>query len=569
MGEKYNMRLNVGKKLLIGFATVLLLLAVTVGISYTSISTVDRTYTDLVDDKAYGLIQIKELQLAVRSEVTNMRGYLIVGDDQALQSYKSSREDFHKIHNELSQTITLHQAQVLLQELDQIEEEYGQFASHVFELRKQNKINEYTSLVSTKGRGIVKRFDDKVAELTAVQKNILAQGNRETSEKVANINLAVLLISIFAFIVGLTVALLIGRMISKPVTAIADRAKKIAEGDLNVETIQVKNKDEIGDLARSFNQMAENLRQVIGKVSMNAHQVAASAEELTASAEQSSKATEHIAFTMQEIAESTEREVQSSEEMNQTMKEMSLGVQQIANHAHIVANTASEAVEKASGGKHSIDTAVRQMNSISQTVNRLSDVIQELGGHTNEITQIVDVITDIASQTNLLSLNAAIEAARAGEEGRGFAVVASEVRKLAEQSANSAQKISNLISVIQREMGKAVQGMEVTTTEVSAGIGMIHSAGEAFGLIEESINEVTTQIQEVSSAVQEMSASSEQVAQVIQTIAESTEHVAASTQGVSASTEEQLASMEEITASSASLSHMAEELQEAIGRFKL
>lgn len=563
------MTITVSKKLLIGFAAVLLLLALTSGISYISITTVDNTYTDLIEDKANKLIKIKDMQVAVKSEVTSMRGYLIVGDDKAMQSYTKASEEFHKVYDDLSQIMKLPKSHELLKELKQIEEEYNVLSNEVFELKKQNKTSEIASLVSTKGRNIVERFDGKVAELIAVQENILTQGNKNTSDKVINIKFWVLLISIFAFIIGILVALFIGRMISRSVIAIANGAKMIAHGDLTVEKINVRNKDEIGGLAESFNQMAENLCQVIRKVSMNSHQVAASAQELTASAELTSKATEYISVTMQEVAISTEKETQSAEETAQTVNEMSLGIQQIANNANIVAITAGDASEKVSVGKKTISTAVQQMDAINRTVNGLSAVIQQLGGYSNQITQIIDVITDISSQTNLLSLNAAIEAARAGEEGRGFAVVANEVRKLAEQSANSAQQISELISVIQRETKNAVQAMEVTTEEVAAGIGVINHAGDTFNQIEDSISEVTKQIQEVSSAVQQMAASSEQMVQAMLTIAESSEHVSVSIQGVSASTEEQLASMEEITASAASLSNMAEELQDVIEKFKL
>jgi methyl-accepting chemotaxis protein len=209
------------------------------------------------------------------------------------------------------------------------------------------------------------------------------------------------------------------------------------------------------------------------------------------------------------------------------------------------------------------------MSSISNTVNDLAKVIKGLGDRSQEIGQIVEVITGIAQQTNLLALNAAIEAARAGEHGRGFAVVADEVRKLAEQSAESAQQITNLIGTIQADTSTAVNVMDSTIQEVSSGIGVVNTAGEAFNRIENLINTVAKQIQEVSAASQQMSVGAMQVVKAIDEISDVSEKTAAGTQNVSAAAQEQLASMEEISASSSSLSKMATELQTLVSRFKV
>lgn len=379
----------------------------------------------------------------------------------------------------------------------------------------------------------------------------------------------VIILSVLAAISGIVIALVISRMISNPILMMEKIAAQIASGDLTVDDIQVKNRDEIQDLATSFNLMARNLRALIQQVGSTAEQVAASAEELTASSEQTTEATEQVAATMQEVAIGVDKQVQSVGESSQTIHEMSAGVQQIANQAHLVSNTANQASEKAWEGGQVIKTAVQQMNLINQTVKGLGDVVKGLGERSIEIGKILEVITGIAAQTNLLALNAAIEAARAGEHGRGFAVVADEVRKLAEQSAGSAQQISQLISAIQEETNKAVQSMEAATKEVEEGIGVVSTAGQSFVHIQDSVKDVTVQIQEVSSAVQQMAAGTEQMVHSMKLITEVAENSAAGTQEVSAATEEQLASMEEISSSAASLSQMAEELQNLISKFKV
>ncbi|CAM3412517.1 HAMP domain-containing methyl-accepting chemotaxis protein [Paenibacillus lupini] len=378
-----------------------------------------------------------------------------------------------------------------------------------------------------------------------------------------------LLLGLFAIIIGLAVALYIGRLISKPVVELSKAAEKIASGDLTSTELRIKNKDEIGDLAASFKQMRRNLRELIQKVSVNSGQVAASAEELTASAEQTTLATEQIAVTMQSVATEVENQFNTVEEASKTIYEISLGAQEIARNTQVVSESTLDAYSKASEGTDSIQTVIGQMNAISQSVNELAEVIRGLGDRSQEIGQISGVITALSKQTNLLALNAAIEAARAGEQGRGFAVVAAEVRKLAEQSSLSSQQISDLIAFIQEETSRAIHSMDTAKKEVIQGIGLVHTAGESFGSIQQSVNVVTSQIQEVSSSVQQMTAGAEQMVQSMKSITEVSEHTASGAQQVSASAEEQLESMKGITGAAQSVSQMAELLQLEIEKFKV
>lgn len=387
----------------------------------------------------------------------------------------------------------------------------------------------------------------------------------------------------------------------KPLNTLTEVATKVANGDLTTTTTTINEeekkkskllslftkkqskkqpkkklkkklkkvvRDEVVILSEAIDQMVENLRSLVKQVQSTAEQVAASSEELSASADEGSKASEEVTSTIQQLALGNERQVKSVEETFEIVQQLATTTEKIASNSEIVLQTANEAAENATQGNENVNTSVKQMQSIHQSVNNLASAIATLGAHSNEIGKIVQAITDIADQTNLLALNAAIEAARAGEHGKGFAVVADEVRKLAEQSAQSANQIAELIASIQSETDKAVESMETTTKEVIEGIETVHLAGDSFREIQQSILKVNSQVEEVVAAVQQMAAGTQQVLEATEVVRAVANETAAGAQTVSASSEEQLASMEEIAASANSLASLSEELQEQIGKFK-
>jgi methyl-accepting chemotaxis protein len=346
-------------------------------------------------------------------------------------------------------------------------------------------------------------------------------------------------------------------------------ANQVAAGDLRVEELTSARKDEIGQLMRSVNTMVVSLRELIGRVTDGAQQVAQSADDLTASTEQTTLTTEQITTSIQEVAVGSENIVESATTAYQLIDEMSHGIGRIAETAVVVAEASMETTHEAERGNESVQRAVEQMDQIRETVHGSAEAFRVLEQRSHEIEKIVEVITGIANQTNLLALNAAIEAARAGEHGKGFAVVADEVRKLAEQSGESAGQIIQLIQTIQEETTRAVGSMDEVIKEVESGTQVVHEAGDAFGRILLMAKQVSDQIQDVTASSEEMTANSYQVAQAVAGMTETAKTSAGNAETVAAASEQQLATIEEISASSETLSKLAHELQELVGKFKV
>ncbi|MDR3589111.1 MAG: methyl-accepting chemotaxis protein [Negativicutes bacterium] len=374
-----------------------------------------------------------------------------------------------------------------------------------------------------------------------------------------------------ALVLSAILAFYLGNSLAKPFLVMRTRIMKMADGDYSqdVDPAFLRRADEFGDMAKAFDALNKNMRNVIRNIMKATEQVSASAEELTASAEQSAQAANQVAVVITEVADGAEKQLKAVDETASTIGQMTAGIQQIAVNANTVAGTSSNSAEAAAEGSKAVEKAISQMEYIEQTVTRSSRVVAKLGDRSKEIGQIVGTISGIAGQTNLLALNAAIEAARAGEAGRGFAVVAEEVRKLAEQSQDAAKQIAGLIGEIQQDTDSAVVAMSEGTKEVQVGAQVVNEAGDTFKHIFASFNEVTGQIREISAAIQQMAGGSQQVVAAVREIDVVSKDTAGRAQTVSAATEEQSATMEEIAASSQALARMAEELAQAVSRFKI
>ncbi|PAE17731.1 hypothetical protein CHH91_02345 [Virgibacillus sp. 7505] len=387
------------------------------------------------------------------------------------------------------------------------------------------------------------------------------------ASSIADFTKIFLAVLVIVVIVAIVVVLFFTRGIKKRLGRISQAMHNAGKGDFS-DVVEDSSNDEIGQLTMNLSEMRENLSDVMKTIAETSDQVAASSEELTASAEESSKSAELIAAATQTAANGTELTMHHVEEVVASVEHMQTRVKEAQTNSQSIMSLSDAASRNSQDGTEAVLAVVKQMSEINNSVTEIGLFVNGLDKKSKEIGTIVNLISDISNQTNLLALNAAIEAARAGEQGKGFAVVADEVRKLAEQSANSTQLITSLISDIQAETDKAVSAMQYGAENVEEGIRKTENVNESFQSIKQAIDQVTNNVQEVSQTIEGVSVGSKSIVGVMDKVKMTARENAESNETNAAASQQQSAAMEEISASSEALSGMAMDLQAALAKFK-
>ncbi|WP_094227274.1 methyl-accepting chemotaxis protein [Methanolobus psychrotolerans] len=381
-----------------------------------------------------------------------------------------------------------------------------------------------------------------------------------------------IIISLIAIIAMAGIAYLIARSITKPIENIVDDFKHISTDALGGK-LDRRASTEVGidfeAIPRGLNDILRSLSDIITDISKNSNVIASTSEQMSAAIEEVTATSEEVSRTIGGIAKGSHEQSSKAEDISRAMSDMSSNVQDIATNAQRSAEIAMESSERTKAVGDSSEELMKQMEEIQKASTDSVNAIKELESKSKRIGEIVNLITNIADQTNLLALNAAIEAARAGEHGRGFAVVADEVRKLAEESGSAAKQISGLIAEIQTDTNVVVNSVEKGNTTVSSGVKALDETAKAMREIVQGSVKVAEMVQDIAAAAQEQSASIEEITASVEEVTSISQETAAGTEETSASVEQQNASMQELAQSSQELAGMAVAMQEMVNQFVL
>ncbi|AUL99681.1 hypothetical protein B4966_05530 [Rhodocyclaceae bacterium] len=317
-------------------------------------------------------------------------------------------------------------------------------------------------------------------------------------------------------------------------------AQRLGRGDLTAR-IALLAQDELGEAAERFNAMAAAFSDAMQRVQRSADEVNRAAAAMAASSSQVSRSSAH--------------QSEAASSMAAAVEEMTVGIDEIGRHAHEAESISSRSGEISENGARMVQQTAVEMELIAREVDATANTIEALGKKSEQISNIVKVIREIADQTNLLALNAAIEAARAGESGRGFAVVADEVRKLAERTSTATQEISTTVQAIQSGTDEAVESMNRGVKRVREGVALTQRAGEAMSEIRDGAQSVVRSVSDISAALKEQSAASNDIARNVEQIAQMAE--------------ENNAAVSEAANVAARLEQLAEALRKEVGHFRL
>ncbi len=560
--------LRLGQKYGAALVLMLILFTASTTITFTLLTLANKQMENV---KASGekAVMISEASAIFHQKNSMIGTYIVDTKSRHVDQFNEISKEFDQLKKEIQTALQSDKTQKNFLEIDKNDQKITDLFTDVIVTELQAG-NEYKYRLG-------KLQVDNIVYETVVRLNDLSEElKKESSKSVSTAKaslttvLVVLVISIIvSAAVGIITIILVSRVISSRLNQIVDVANEISNGNLHVDLVQTSDKDEITTLSKAIDTMKNQLQSMIQEISAVSSAVNDRSGELTLASLEVKAASQQVASTMEELSAGAEEQAHSSSTLADMMDIYLTKVDQATNSGTVIKDSSNHVLSLTNQGNELMQKSQAQMKTINEIMNSAVEKVQGLNERTKKITTLVKVIQDIASQTNLLALNAAIEAARAGEHGRGFAVVADEVRKLAEQVTLSVGDITNIVNGIQVESNEVVNSLKDGYNQVEKGTQQINVTGDTFNHIYLSVNEMSSHVKEISTSLDEIASHTVNMNKSIESIATVSQESAAGIEETSASVLQTNESMEGISDNIQSLSELADQLNAMVTNFKI
>ncbi len=532
------MKMTLSKKLYGAVGVVLAALIMVSALSYYSQRTMLNEYKEIISVNMGQGLAVSDAQDELGTAVSAFKNYILRGDEESVKTFRDAIEEIANTIERYDQCADIDAEREAAVNARKELSNYARIMDELVVIRKKSGDAKLVDKQIGGGHNI--RMREAFRTMADVAEQSFHTKYKQVDARATRMTWMQLVVALIAVVAGIALNIWIIRAVMRSVMSVKNAAEHASGGDLSHDVPIISN-DEIGEMAKHFNIMITNMRQIADSITSSATSLSSSAEELSATSDDMSKGAN-------ELSSQTEQVVTAMTEVSQTIMDM-------AKNASSAADASKNASETAAKGKKIVDTTAGDMVKIAQTVQEAASTIEELGRSSAQIGEIVAVINGIADQTNLLALNAAIEAARAGEQGRGFAVVADEVRKLAERSGQATKDIGQRITAIQAAAGESVDAMKRGSDEVDKGVGLAKEASAALDSIVRASTNAMDMVQRIAAATEEQSAATEEVTQNMENIASITKQSSTST--------------DQIKVSATDLARLASELKTKTAWFKV
>ncbi|QPA56187.1 methyl-accepting chemotaxis protein [Lysinibacillus sphaericus] len=556
---------TISRRIVFSFSIVITIMALYIVYNYFAIQQSNNATEQMVSQELQLLTIDYEQAQTIDLRIAAARGYILSGNEK----YKTIFQDnVSRAASNEKQRLALTSSEDFSKLAEMAKEWNRYIEQQVFAIYDQGNaklaIQNMTKMDAT-ATTIREGYED----LAKQRKQAINEVGADVMVAGQNKQLIGIVVGILIFVIAIIVELLSARGISRPIITLTERLQQMTNGDLSGPPLKIQSKDEVGQLMAATNTMADILNRLLQHIQTVSNDVATQSEDLLQSTTEVKTGTEQIVNTMTEIAGGTEELASHTTAIATSMNDFAGKVTAVHQSNKDVQHYSQDVKALAKEGRDLMSSSTKQMGAIQRIVKDAVDQVDGLSKQTQEISKLVTVIQSIASQTNLLALNAAIEAARAGEQGKGFAVVADEVRKLAEQVSFSVGDITNIVRNIQDDSNRVTASLEQGYGEVEKGTRQITTTNATFHHIADAIEAIATNIEQTSSELDDVVHNTDTINKSVDEMAAISEQSAAGIQETSATIEQAASSMEEIKHSSEYLAEMAEQLNSLIRRFKL